>query len=147
MGLAFGLSQFSHLKEQLLRACDAALGERYLMNVIVPGGTHVDLGSIEARALFSSVEAIARETAVLRTVYDEHEGVSDRFTGPGMGAPELPAWLGVTGLAGRASGQAFDLRCDLPCTPYTELAVEKIGRRGGDVASRVAVRFDELQES
>jgi Ni,Fe-hydrogenase III large subunit/Ni,Fe-hydrogenase III component G len=146
-GFAFGLVQFSRLKEQLLRACDEALGERYLMNVIVPGGLHVDLGSIEARGLCSTVEAIGRETAVLRTVYDEHEGVRDRFTGAGIVAPELAAWLGLTGLAGRASGQAFDLRCDLPCAPYTEVAVEKIGRSVGDVASRVAVRFDELQES
>jgi len=62
-------------------------------------------------------------------------------------SPELARRLGLTGLAGRASGQAFDLRCDLPCAPYSEVAVEKIGRTAGDVASRVAVRFDELQES
>jgi Ni,Fe-hydrogenase III large subunit len=146
-GFAFGLAQFSRLKELLLRACDAAWGERYLMNVIVPGGTHVDLGSLEAQGLQATVEAIASEVAVLRTIYEEHEGVRDRFSGAGTVAPELAARLGLTGLAGRASGQAFDLRVDLPCTPYAEIAVVKIGRRTGDVAARVAVRFDELHES
>src|SRR5215470_13336569 len=76
-GFAFGLAQFSRLKEQLLRACDEAFGERYLMSVIVPGGTGADLGSIDAERLQSSVEAIAQEAAALRTVYDEHEGVRD----------------------------------------------------------------------
>jgi Ni,Fe-hydrogenase III large subunit len=95
----------------------------------------------------SAAQAIAREVALLRTVYDEHEGVRDRFTGAGTVAPELAKKLGLTGLAGRASGQAFDLRCDLPCAPYTEVDVAKIGCSTGDVAARVALRFDELQES
>ena len=50
-------------------------------------------------------------------------------------------------MAGRASGQPFDLRVDLPCAPYDELAVHKAGASAGDVAARVAVRFEELFES
>jgi Ni,Fe-hydrogenase III large subunit len=146
-GFAFGLAQFSRLKELLLRACDEAFGERYLMNAVVPGGVQSDLGAIEARGLQSTVAAIAQEAAALRTIYDEHEGVRDRFTGAGTVTPALAARLGLTGLAGRASGQAFDLRCDLPWAPYTAVAVTKVGRSAGDVAARVAVRFDELQES
>jgi len=146
-GFAFGLAQFSRLKEHLLRACEAALGERYLMNAIVPGGTRCGLGTTEAQELKSTVTAIANEVAALRTIYDEHEGVRDRFTGAGVVTPELAARLGLIGLAGRASGQDFDLRCDVPCAPYTEVEVTKFGRRTGDVASRVAVRFDELKES
>ena len=146
-GFAFGLAQFSRLKEKLLRACDEAFGERYLMNLIAPGGTHADLGSIEARELQSTVEAIAQEVAVLRTIYDEHEGVRDRFTGAGIVTVELAARLGLWGLAGRASSQAFDLRVDLPCPPYTNVAVAKMHRGAGDVAARVAIRFEELHES
>jgi len=146
-GFAFGLAQFSRLKEQLLRACAEAFGERYLMSAIVPGGTRADLTSSNAQRLRSTMEAIAKEVDVLRTIYDEHEGVRDRFTGAGTVAPDLAARLGLTGLAGRASGQAFDLRIELPCAPYTEVAVVKIGRNTGDVASRVAVRFEELKES
>ena len=50
-------------------------------------------------------------------------------------------------MAGRASGQEFDLRCDLPCHPYDELEPKKALRVEGDVAARVAVRFDEAIES
>jgi Ni,Fe-hydrogenase III large subunit/Ni,Fe-hydrogenase III component G len=146
-GFAFGLAQFSRLKEQLLRACREAFGERYLMSVIVPGGTVADLDSLDAERLRLAVRAIAKEVDVLRTIYDEHEGVRDRFTGAGVVAPDLAARLGLGGLAGRASGQAFDLRIDLPCAPYTDVSVTKAGRKSGDVAARVAVRFDELQES
>ncbi len=146
-GFAFGLAQFSRLKEQLLRACAEAFGERYLMGAIVPGGTRTDLSSADAQQLRSVIGTILREAAGLRTVYEEHEGVRDRFTGAGTVAPDLAVRLGLTGLAGRASGQAFDLRVDLPCSPYLEAPVQKLGQSAGDVAARVTVRFDELAES
>jgi Ni,Fe-hydrogenase III large subunit/Ni,Fe-hydrogenase III component G len=146
-GFAFGLAQFSRLKELLLRATELALGERYLLNTIVPGGVRADLDSAGVQQLGLCVRSLARETVTLRTIYDEHEGVRDRFKGAGEVLPGLAARLGLTGLAGRASGQAFDLRVDLPCEPYATLAALKMGRTEGDVAARVAVRFDELRES
>jgi Ni,Fe-hydrogenase III large subunit/Ni,Fe-hydrogenase III component G len=146
-GFAFGLMQFSRLKELLLRAVHRALGARYLMDAVVPGGTSCDLDTLGAQELHGCVGALARESANLRTIYDEHDGLRDRFAGAGAVAPELASQLGLTGLAGRASGQAFDLRIDMPSAPYTELAPLKCGREEGDVAARVAVRFDEVQES
>jgi Ni,Fe-hydrogenase III large subunit/Ni,Fe-hydrogenase III component G len=148
-GFAFGLAQFSRLKEQLLRATNEAFGARYLMGIVVPGGSRMDITDSGVRALRTCVRDVAQEARQLRTIYDEHEGVRDRFNAAGAVAPALAARLGLIGLAGRASGQAFDLRVDLPCTPYTELALAptKVGRSEGDVAARVAVRFDELQES
>jgi Ni,Fe-hydrogenase III large subunit len=146
-GFTFGLSQFSRLKEQLLRACERALGQRYLMDFVVPGGTRADLSSASMRLLVDSIVSIEPEVTALRAIYDDHAGLRDRFVGAGVVAPTLAAQLGLTGLAGRASGQAFDLRCDLPCDPYSRLAPKKIARTEGDVAARVAVRFDEVAES
>ncbi len=146
-GFSFGLSQFSRLKEQLLRASEQALGQRYLMDFVVPGGTHVDISSAELRLLVDCIESIAPEVKALRAIYDDHAGLRDRFVGAGAVTPTLAAQLGLTGLAGRASGQAFDLRCDLPCDPYSHLAPEKMLQTEGDVAARVAVRFDEVTES
>ncbi len=145
-GFAFGWAQFSRLKEQLLRACQEALGARYLMDALEPGGTRLDLARSGAH-LQRSLREISDEVLRLRIIYDEHEGVRDRFNGAGIVTPELAARLGLTGLAGRASAQAFDLRCDLPCEPYPLMSVQKMVRAEGDVAARVAVRFDELLES
>jgi Ni,Fe-hydrogenase III large subunit/Ni,Fe-hydrogenase III component G len=146
-GFSFGLNQFSRLKEQLLRATEQALGQRYLMDFVVPGGTRVDPSSTGVRLLIDSIESIAPEVKALRAIYDDHAGLRDRFVGAGVVTPTLAAQLGLSGLAGRASGQAFDLRCDLPCDPYTHLAPKKITQTEGDVAARVAVRFDEVTES
>jgi len=146
-GFAFGLTQFSRLKEQLLRATEQTIGQRYLMDFVVPGGTRTDLSSAGVRLLIDAIELITPEVQALRAIYDEHAGLRDRFVGAGVVSSTLAAQLGLTGLAGRASGQAFDLRCDLPSDPYGDLVPKKIVRSEGDVAARLAVRFDEVTES
>jgi Ni,Fe-hydrogenase III large subunit len=146
-GFAFVLTQFSRLKEGWLRAMSGAFGQRYLLDFVVPGGTAADVGSAARETLAATAALVEREARQLKEIVDEHAGVRDRFVGTGIVTPELASRLGLTGLAGRASGQPFDLRVDLPCAPYDELAPRKAGSFSGDVAARVAVRFDELFES
>ena len=146
-GFAFGLSQFSRLKEQLLRASAQAFGHRYLLDAVVPGGTSVDLSAEKLQGLAERIAAIRHESAELRAIYEDHAGVRDRFTGTGVLTAELALRLGVLGLAGRASGQALDARIDFPFAPYDGLTPAKVVRQEGDVAARVTVRFDELAES
>jgi Ni,Fe-hydrogenase III large subunit len=146
-GFAFGLAQFSRLKEVWLRATQAALGSRYLLEFVVPGGVAADVEPRHVAELVACAHAIGAETKVLRDIFDEHPGVRDRFVGTGIVATDLARELGLVGLAARASGHDRDLRADLPCEPYDRLSVRKCVRSEGDVAARVAVRFDELVES
>src|SRR5271166_5146581 len=146
-GFAFGLAQFSRLKEDVLRLNAEAFGHRLLMDIVVPGGVARDLDADLARALRSQCSRLARELRALRDIYDEHAGLQDRFRNCGQVTPELAAQLGLTGFAARASGRAEDLRCDFPTPPYDTLAVRRVTRTSGDVAARVAVRFDETHES
>jgi Ni,Fe-hydrogenase III large subunit len=146
-GFAFGLSQFSRLKENLLRVNACAFGQRYLFDAVVPGGVASDLALHGAADMIVEMDALAAEVVALRQIYDNHAGLQDRFVGAGELTPALAAQLGVIGLAGRASGQLWDLRCDVPCAPYDQLGVQRALRREGDVAARVAVRFDEVFES
>jgi Ni,Fe-hydrogenase III large subunit len=146
-GFAFGLMQFGCLKERLLRVNESAFGQRYLFDALVPGGVAGDLAAARAQELGACVASIAAETRVLRDIYDEHAGLRSRFLGAGTILPRLAARLGLTGLVGRASGQAFDLRIDRPSGAYLELGARSCGASAGDVAARVGVRFDELFES
>jgi len=146
-GFAFGLAQFSRLREEFVRANHAAFGHRFMMDYVTPGGVAQDVEHGRLAAMAAEAKRLAREVATLRGIYDEHDGLQDRFRTCGRVTPELAAQLGLTGLAGRASGQARDLRADFPAAPYDALAVRKCVADGGDVAARVAVRFDELAES
>ncbi|MBL8366937.1 MAG: NADH-quinone oxidoreductase subunit C [Candidatus Accumulibacter sp.] len=144
---AFGLAQFSRLREDWLRLAKDAFGHRLMMDVVVPGGVTADVDQATAASLADQCDRIEREVQELRQIYDEHAGLQDRFLTTGRVSPGLAARLGLTGLAGRASGQAADLRCDRAWIPYDQLEVKIATQRGGDVAARVSVRFDEMLES
>ena len=146
-GLAFGLAQLSRLKEDMLRLNRAWFGHRYLMDAIVPGGVSNDIDGSGVQAMRAEIGALRAEVRGLKTIFDEHPGLQDRFIAAGRVAPELADQLGLCGLAGRASGMSWDLRAQFPSTPYDALDVRMATHRNGDVAARVTVRFEEVMES
>jgi len=146
-GFAFGLAQFSRLREDVLRANAAAFGHRLLMDVVVPGGVARDVDDDARDALRAQHVVLAAELARLREIYDEHAGLQDRIRACGVVTTAQALALGLEGLAARASGLALDLRRDAPCAPYDAMEVGVVTRRDGDVAARLAVRFDEVVES
>jgi Ni,Fe-hydrogenase III large subunit/Ni,Fe-hydrogenase III component G len=146
-GLAFGLAQFSVLREDMLRANAALFGHRYLMDTIVPGGVARDLDNEGVARIRGEIASLGKTVALLKSIYDEHAGLQDRFIGCGRVKPELADWLGLTGLAGRASAMAWDLRAQFPPAPYDKLEVRMATHRNGDVAARATVRFEEIAES
>ena len=145
--LGFGLAQFSRLKEDWLRLNAEHFGHRFLMDRIVPGGVAADLSAEAGRAFIRQCDAMDRELHVLRHIYDEHPGLQDRFLTTGRITSQLASRLGLVGLAGRASGQAHDLRGRKSHAPWDQLEVRVAGSKLGDVAARVALRFDEIHES
>jgi Ni,Fe-hydrogenase III large subunit len=144
---AFGLAQFSRLREDWLRLSKDVFGHRLLMDCVLPGGVASDIDAAQIDRIRQQCDAVQAQVQTLQTVYEEHAGLQDRFLSTGRVSPALAAQLGLTGLAGRASAQAWDLRCDHPAPPYDVLQVKMATQRNGDVAARVAVRFDEVFES
>jgi len=146
-GLAFGLAQFSRLREDWLRVSHALFGHRYLMDTIVPGGVARDLDAQAAGRMRSEIADLREAVAGLKSIYDEHAGLQDRFIGCGQVRPEIADRMGLTGLAGRASAVAWDLRAQFPPVPYDKLDTRIATHRNGDVAARVTIRFEEIAES
>ena len=147
VALTFGFLQFWRLKEDWLRMTATLFGHRYLFDRIVPGGVAVDIddaGRTEFEALAGRIETEVRE---LKAIYDEHATLQDRFAHTGVCKPDLAAHLGLTGLAGRASAQAWDARAQFPQSPYEHLDVNMATQRRGDVLARADVRFAEVYES
>jgi Ni,Fe-hydrogenase III large subunit/Ni,Fe-hydrogenase III component G len=145
--LGFGLAQFSRLREDWLRLSGDAFGHRLMMDRVVPGGVAADLDEAMRQRIGRQCDALEPEVRALEAIYESHAGLQDRFATTGIATPALAQQLGLTGLAGRASGQGADLRCDQPWAPYAGLQVRRALHRNGDVAARVAVRFQEVFES
>ncbi len=146
-GFAFGLTHFSRLKEDLLRINSIAFGARYLLDYAIPGGVAVDFPARAPSLLLNLYSELETSVANLRSIYDEHAGLQDRFRGTGRLEQSIAGKLGAMGLVARASGIASDLRVDHPWPPYDRIATKCILQSTGDVAARVQVRFDEVYES
>jgi Ni,Fe-hydrogenase III large subunit len=73
--------------------------------------------------------------------------LEDRFLAAGFLSTELASALGAVGFVGRASGQRFDVRKDVPYSPYQQLNVQVDVEDQGDVASRFWIRYKELRVS
>jgi Ni,Fe-hydrogenase III large subunit len=146
-GFAFGLTQFSRMKEDLLRANASVFGARYLMDYVVPGGVAADLPGHAQAILLGLYRDLEDGVLNLRSIYDEHAGIQDRFREAGRLKHDLAVRLGSIGLVGRASGIALDLRVDHPWTPYDRLPTKLVTKTAGDVAARAQLRFDEIFES
>jgi len=147
VALSFGFMQFWRLKEDWLRLSAKLFGHRYLFDCIVPGGVAVDLDAAGRSDLAAAADRLEAEVRELKAVYDEHATLQDRFTNTGVCKPALAARLGLTGLAGRASAQAWDARAQFPQAPYEQLDVNMATQRKGDVLARAEVRFAEVYES
>ncbi|MEI7612705.1 MAG: NADH-quinone oxidoreductase subunit C [Betaproteobacteria bacterium] len=147
VALSFGLMQFMRLKEDWVRLNATLFGHRFLMDRIIPGGVSVDLDAVGTNALRKQCTALEQTVRKLKNIYDEHAGLQDRFLSTGLIPPALARRLGVIGLAGRASAQHWDLRCNHPCEPYAQLAPQMSCEANGDVAARALVRFAEIFES
>jgi Ni,Fe-hydrogenase III large subunit len=122
-------------------------GHRYLMDRIVPGGVACDLERGGLEAIGAECDSLEREVRLLKDIYDDHSGLQDRFLTCGRLTASTANKLGVIGLAGRASSQAWDLRAQVKPAPYDVLGVRMKTHKNGDVAARVIMRFDEIFES
>ena len=129
--LAFGLAQFSRLREDWLRVSKEVFGHRLMMDCVVPGGIAGDVDAAAAERIRAQCEAtLSRSAGELRSIYDEHAGLQDRFMGTGHVSAELAAELGLTGLAARASGLAHG--------PALGSSLAALRHAGGDASRRIA---------
>jgi len=146
-GLAFGLAQFSRLKENVLRINQQIFSHRYLKDLIIPGGVTIDLNGEQIKSLLKENEELFAEVKNLQKIYDNHGGLQDRFLSTGTISSELAMQLGLLGMAARASGLNLDWRAQFKFSPYSELNFKLNTRKKGDVAARVMIRFQEIYES
>jgi len=140
--VGFGLANAwaLELRERLLRLNRSITGHRLLRGGVVPGGARVlrlpsdhELGEITERF----------EQLVDLAMSNTH--VVERFAGTATLHSLHADELGVVGVAGRASGLAFDARVAHPTDKPT--GVQSALRSRGDVLARFGVRVDEARVS
>jgi len=141
--VGFGLAQAwaLTLREQLLQLNREITGHRLLRGGVVPGGARVcRLPTV------AELTEIAHRFEELVDLASSNALVMERFSGTAtLDAPHARD-LGVVGVAGRASGLAFDARTAHPFVDLSE-GFSPALHSGGDVLARYEVRVGEVRTS
>jgi Ni,Fe-hydrogenase III large subunit len=135
------------LRERVLRAAEAAFGQRLMRDRIVPGGVAADLDAAGIAAVRALVAEVRRRFPALVELYDNTTSLQDRTVGTGVLQPALARLYGAGGHVGRASGRAFDARKAPGYPPYDSLRFEVPVLDKGDVDARVWIRIREVEQS
>ncbi len=146
---AFALMQ-AHcavLREECLRAADAAFGHRLMRDRVVPGGLAYDLAPTGADAIRALVATVRARFPKLVELYDNTASLLERTVSTGTLKPELARQYAAGGFVGRASGRAFDARRTPGYAPYDTLEFEVPVLDAGDVNARVWIRIREIEQS
>ena len=100
---AFGLAQFSRLREDWLRLSRELFGHRLMMDCVLPGGVSVDLDRPQAERLRLQCDAVEREVRTLQHICLEVADVAEageilrRRTLPAGCKPPTALATGVNG--------------------------------------------------
>ncbi|MGE0735981.1 MAG: NADH-quinone oxidoreductase subunit C [Alphaproteobacteria bacterium] len=135
------------LRENVLRAADAAFGHRLMRDAIVPGGIAQDIARDGGGAIAALIREAQRRFPALVELYDKTASLQDRTVSTGILKPKLARQYAAGGYIGRASGRGFDARRMLAYPPYGELTFDVPVRHEGDVNARVWIRIEEVRQS
>lgn len=143
---ALMLAHCGVLREQVLRAADAAFGHRLMRDRILPGGVAADLDGNAKAGLQALHAELSRKFPALVELYDNTASLQDRTVGAGTLGSGLARQYGAGGYVGRAAGRSFDTRRDLAYPPYDELTFDVPLLNDGDVNARVWIRIREVEQ-
>lgn len=135
------------LREDVLRAAEAAFGSRLMRGVVIPGGVRLTQAPGAFEGILSLADRINRRLDLLFETYEETSSLQDRTATTGKVSAALASLFAVGGYVGRASGRSFDARKAYPFPPYDSLTFETPVLSTGDVDARVRVRVLEIRQS
>ncbi len=144
---ALMLAHCGVLREQVLRAADAAFGHRLMRDRIVPGGVAADVDGKGKAGLQALHAELSRKFPTLVELYDNTTSLQDRMVGAGAVGSELAGQYGAGGYIGRSAGRGFDTRGNLAYPPYDELTFDIPSLSDGDVNARIWIRIREVEQS
>lgn len=149
VGFSVGAASAFTLKERLLCLNELLTGSRLLRGVAAIGGVRLDPEETPAKrqALREMLQWGMRSFEDLAELALSSSSVLDRLETTGHLSRLDAHRLGITGIAGRASGVDRDFRRDHPHCAYPSLRFQVALRPEGDVLARMNVRIAEIRES
>ncbi len=141
-----GTGTYGRLRTAVINASQRVSGNRFGRGWLRPWLTK-GLGGGLRDDLRKTFTDFARDLAGINDLMCSALSVKARFRGTGVVSTQAATDLGLLGVAGRASGVAFDTRSQLPDNLYERLPLESVTESSGDCWARMVVRMREIDAS
>lgn len=146
VGFSFPAQFASLIKESILQLNENLSGSRYLKGINTVGGVEHGIDTFKDRIIHEALLKIQKDFTALEEMLFSSTSFMDRVDATGILRTKTARDLGITGLAGRASSIAQDMRKIFPGI-YSALSFNMVKEHSGDVAARLKVRCNEVKES
>jgi Ni,Fe-hydrogenase III large subunit len=147
VGFAPGTMAYAALKERVQQVNGRLTGHRFLFDTVALGASGLELGAREVDAARGELRAVGEEHAATWRELQFVVSLQQRLQGVGVLERGDAERLGAVGPSARASGVRQDVRTDSPRLWYHGFAPVQAPLVAGDVASRMAIRAAELEQS
>jgi len=138
---------FGRLRGEFLNLLLVLCGNRFGKGLVRPGGIAYQMGNEQRQILIDKMKETKPEIEHVCDLLFTAHTVQARFDSTGTVDRETAEKLGLVGYSGRASGIGYDARISFPTECYAGLPANTNNRTDGDVASRAAVRREEIMHS
>lgn len=131
IGYSYPAKKLSYFSEEIHQLCERLTGSRFLRNSIVPCGSNIAFDKDQAIDILTTLSKIKdRMNYIIETTLNSVSFL-DRLENTGLVFNEKAKRLCMTGVVGRASGIAYDVRRSFPYELYKEIKssinVEELG--------------------
>ncbi|MEO1928193.1 MAG: nickel-dependent hydrogenase large subunit [Nautiliaceae bacterium] len=141
------MTQTMEAREIVQDIKESIWGNRMDMSANTLSGVKYDLNESQIKYILKSLDKVEKEADELIDIYFNNKLVKARTVNVGVLPKEDAIRLGVAGPTARGSGVNNDVRLKAPYAAYDELKPKFIIEEGGDVYSRMRVRWREVKDS
>jgi formate hydrogenlyase subunit 5 len=147
VGFPVGASEFSILREEILRYNEMLTESRFMKGIICPGGLKKDIRAKDLLTLLNYLKVFSKRFKKAVDFVHRLDSVIDRLETTGVIKPDLIKPLNLTGPEARASGINIDTRINHPYGIYSALGIQLQIMQNGDVLCRFDVKTLEVFNS
>jgi Ni,Fe-hydrogenase III large subunit/Ni,Fe-hydrogenase III component G len=147
VGYSYPAKKYGYFSEQIHQLCERITGSRFLRNSIIPCGINIDFDNKKAMDILVTLGKInGRMNDIMQSTLNSVSFL-DRVENTGLVYNEKAKRLSMTGVVGRASDIAYDVRRSFPYELYKEIKHGMNVEVGGGVFERYKLKIAEIRDA
>lgn len=147
VGYSYPAKRFSYFSEKIHQLCERITGSRFLRNSIIPCGSNIAFNKAASEDVLKTLEDIKPRLDEIIEATMDSVSFLDRVENTGLVFNEKAKRLCMTGVVGRASDIAYDVRKSFPYELYKELKTGVNVEELGGVFERYKLKVQEIRDA